>query len=104
MRTAISPRLATRTLPKVVGFTGSHPEDAVGRRGHRRVRGDREPHTEDAARVDRVDHAVVPQPRGGVVGRALALVLVADRRRERLLLGGRPRAAAPPPPVPAPPR
>ena len=52
----------------------SHPEHpeawSVDRRARRRVEAERE----HLARVERVDHAVVPQPRGGVVGVALPLV------------------------------
>src|SRR5215216_726366 len=96
-RSAISPRLATRTLlnitcghlqcvgcggldpPVATSFVGrtarSHPEDAVGRRRDRGVGGGGQPHAEDPAGVDGIDHAVVPEPGGGVVRRALGVVL-----------------------------
>src|SRR3954467_863928 len=91
---AISPRLATRRQSKR-GFTRSHPKDAVaGRRERRAVRGRRQAQTEHPAGVDRIDDAVVPEPSGRVVRRALLLVLRADRCGERLLFLGRPRAAA----------
>src|SRR5512139_528504 len=83
IRSAISPRLATSRVEMVMS---SHPEDAVRRRGDRGVGGSGEAHAEHAAGVDRVDHAVVPQPRGGVVRRALRLVLLPDRGLEVLLL------------------
>src|SRR5580700_4113456 len=79
IRTAISPRLAIRTLLKLFAGTGaSHPEDAVAGRLERGVggRGQREP--EDPAGAGRVDDPVVPQPGGRVVRVALVLVLLAD--------------------------
>src|SRR5579863_4874419 len=98
MRQAISPRLATRRLRirfamRVTRMWPLHAEEAetrvlCGRVAHR---GERE--REDAARLERVDHAIVPEPRGGVVGMALALVLLADRLFESLLLRRRPTAA-----------
>src|SRR2546426_2709728 len=48
-------------------------------------RGD--PEGEHGARVERVDDAVVPEPGGRVVGRALGLVLLTDAPAERLALG-----------------
>src|SRR5262249_20823605 len=48
---------------------------------------------EYCAGVDRVDDAVVPDARGGIVGMALALVLLADRRLERFVIRGAPAAA-----------
>src|SRR5215212_4334218 len=85
-----SPR-GTRT--DVAGRTGSHPEHAELRRCDRRVqrRGERE--AEHAARVGRVDDAVVPETGAGVVGMALVLVLLEQRRLEGPLLLGRPGAA-----------
>src|SRR5438045_5041373 len=52
--------------------------------------GERE--AQHAAGIRGIDDAVVPEPRGGVVGVSLALVLVADRRLEGLLLVLRPGA------------
>src|SRR3954447_22970106 len=75
-RAALVPRASLRV---------SHPEDAVRRRRYRGVGGDGQAHAEDAAGVGGLDDPVVPEPGGGVVGRALRLVLVADRRLERLL-------------------
>jgi hypothetical protein len=78
MRTAISPRLATSTFVMVV--MRSHPEDAVAGVGHRDTGDDVEGEAEHVAGLRGLDHAVVPEPRGGVVGAALAFVLVADGR------------------------
>src|SRR5690349_4350357 len=88
-RTAISPRLATSTVSNILRVIASHPEDAVGHRLERRVRGDRERKSHHGSGVRRVDDAVVPQPRGRVVGVALMFVLLADGRLERLLLVSR---------------
>src|SRR4051794_37847787 len=90
-RTAISPRLATRTVSNI---RHSHPEDAVAELAQRRVGARRQGQPEHGAGRGGVDHAVVPEPGGGVVGMALVLVLLADRRLERLLLLGRPLLAA----------
>src|SRR3954466_4449941 len=90
-RTAISPRLATRTVSNI---RSSHPEDAVAELAQRRVGARGEGETEHGAGLRGVDHAVVPEAGGGVVRVALVLVLVADRRLERLLLLGGPFLAA----------
>src|SRR5688572_4484104 len=73
-------------------FAFSHAEHAEARFLVGRVasRGQREP--EHPARIGRIDDAVVPEARGGVVRVALALVLLADRGLERLLFVLRPRA------------
>src|SRR2546430_1897601 len=42
---------------------------------------------ENGACVERIDHPVVPEARGRVIGRALRLVLLADARLELLALG-----------------
>src|SRR3954451_11459533 len=90
-RTAISPRLATRTVSNI---RHSHPEDAVAELAQRRVGARGEGETEHGAGLRGVDDAVVPEAGGGVVGMALVLVLVADRRLERLFLVGRPLLTA----------
>src|SRR5438552_14604369 len=71
----------------------SHPEDAEFGRADRLVHRCREAQRQRHARVDRVEDAVVPQPRRGVVGMALAVVLLADRLLEGLFLFLRPLAA-----------
>ena len=74
-----------------------HPEDAEARTVlDRRFETGGEGEAQHVAGLDRVDHAVVPQARGGVVGIALVLVFLADGGLEflRLFLG------PPPPPVP----
>src|SRR3954452_11868023 len=116
-RTAISPRLATRTVSNIVSTPpevlyrpkvrsprgplppespsrGSHPEDAVAEFAQRCVGARGEGETEHGAGLRGVDHAVVPEAGGGVVRVALVLVLLADRRLERLFLLGRPLLAA----------
>src|SRR5205085_6108740 len=71
-RQAISPRLATST----VSNTGaSHPEDAEGRVAQRCVGRRGQSQAQHGPGVFRVDHPVVPQPRGRVVGVAMRLVL-----------------------------
>src|SRR5882672_4146575 len=68
----------------------SHPKYAELRFLDRRVQRGGDGEAEQAPRVERVDHAVVPEARARVVGMALALVLLADRLLELLflLLGG----------------
>src|SRR5699024_5472480 len=103
MRSAISARLATRTrvgtcvtelLRDIVDMGSSQPEDAVAHRLQGGVVGGGQGHGEHVAGVDGVDHTVVPQSCGGVVGAALLLVLVADGGLEGLLVLGRPFLAA----------
>src|SRR4051794_41898920 len=82
-RTAISPRLATRTVSNI---RSSHPEDAVAELAQRRVgaRGEGEP--EHGAGLRGIDHTVVPEAGGGVVRGALVLLLLAAQRPGRLFL------------------
>src|SRR5690606_23743305 len=58
------------------GASRLHAEYRCAARRQRGVRTRPEREAEDAARVERVDHAVVPQPRGRMVRVALALVLL----------------------------
>src|SRR5471032_3584185 len=70
-----------------------HPEDAeLGVRDFGVERG-RQAQAQHHAGVGRVDHAIVPQARGGVVRVALVFVLVLDRLFERGFFFYRPRAA-----------
>src|SRR4029453_4797077 len=86
IRQAISPRLAINTLSKGRPVDTSHPEDAEpGRLGGRRVEPGSERKGAHGAGVHGIDHAVVPQARGGVIGMALLFVLLADRRLERFV-------------------
>src|SRR5690606_9638150 len=74
-----------------------HPEHAVARRrcmAREAVHGGSQRQPEHAARVGGIDDAVIPQPRGSVVGMALALVLLEDRLLEPFLFLGRPLLAA----------
>src|SRR5664280_720186 len=87
------PRGPSRTWVETRPAPRSHPEYSVGDRIERDAPNDAECQPEHSAGVARFDDAVVPQACGGVVGVALRLVLVANRRLERLLLLGRPGAA-----------
>ena len=89
---AAAPRRSISSVVVVGSCAASHPEHAELRRLDRRVQRGGERQRQHARVSRRVDDAVVPQPRGGVVGVALRLVLLADRRLERLLLLGAPRA------------
>src|SRR4029077_10798254 len=76
------------------GATPSHPEDAEPRGPARRgIQPGRERQAEHGAGVDRVDDAVVPDARAGIIGMALTLVLLADRRLERFVIRGAPASA-----------
>src|SRR5258705_863992 len=57
----------------------SHPEDPELRRRYRRVEARRQRERQHAARLRRVENAVVPQPRGRIVRRPFELVLVENR-------------------------
>src|SRR5277367_2349121 len=83
MRQAISPRLA---ISSVRNMRPSHAEHAEARWFDRGVQGSGQREAQHAPLVDRIDDAVVPKSRGGVVGIALAFVLRADRRFERFVL------------------
>src|SRR5580698_11307698 len=85
MRQAISPRLA---ISSVRNMRPSHAEHAEARWFDRGVQGGGQRKPQYAPRVDRIDDAVVPKSRGGVVGIALPFVLCADRGLERLVLLG----------------
>ena len=56
-----------------------HAEHAELRRRDRRVEAGRQAKRQRLAGPRRIDDAVVPEARGGVVGRSLALVLLEDR-------------------------
>src|SRR4029453_4237769 len=64
----------------------SHPEHAEALLLDRRIERRRYRQPEDAARIGRIDDAVVPEACAGIVRIALTLVLIADRRLERLLV------------------
>src|SRR4051794_1966559 len=63
----------------------SHPEDAEARLGYGLLERDREPEREAAARVDGIDHAVVPEAGRRVIRIALPFVLRVNRRLESRL-------------------
>ena len=96
IRTAISPRLATRTVlnMRVIVSLGSasHSEHAIAHRAASELRRRRPTPDPSTRRVSiGIDHAVVPQAGGGVVGVPLSFVLLAHRSLERLhlVLGSR---------------
>src|SRR5215469_8313038 len=98
MRQAISPRLATRRLRimfamRVARMWPLHAEEPETRVLVRRVAHGCERERQDPPCLQRIDHAIVPEPRRSVVGMALALVLLANRLFESILLLGRPTAA-----------
>src|SRR5690348_824230 len=72
----------------------SHPEDPEMGLFNGRVEARRNRHCQHAARVLRIDDAVVPQPGAGIIGMALAFVLLADCRLEAVLLRLGPGLAA----------
>src|SRR5688500_479082 len=105
-RTAISPRFAisrrwnirvSETTKSTRGQTtkrtegasvrrGSHSKDAEPRLRDRRVERSGEAQGQRLARPRRIQDAVIPQPRRGVVGGSFALVLLQDGRADVLLL------------------
>src|SRR5215472_17331770 len=60
-----------RSTRNVSNLIRSHPEDAEARRRQRRVCGGGDAEGEHRARVGRIDDAVIPQARGGIVRIAL---------------------------------
>src|SRR4051794_13216382 len=95
-RQAISPRLAISSVRKrryILLFIASHPEQAELRRFDRRIGRSRKAKTKHQPGIGGIDHAIVPEARGGVKGIALLFVLGADRLAEFLLLLGRPALA-----------
>src|SRR5262245_46917521 len=72
----------------------SHAEDTEGGRRDGRVECCRDAEGERVAGLERIEDAVVPEARGGVVGAALGLVLGERRGGELLALLGRHRLAA----------
>src|SRR5258708_13186741 len=83
MRQTISPRLAT-SIRRIIG---SHPEHAeAGGSGFLGAR-QRECQSQNSAGVERVDDAVIPQPRRGVVRVSLPLELLSNGRLEFFFVG-----------------
>src|SRR5690606_9395563 len=92
-RQAISPRLAMRIRSNTAS-PPLHPEHAEAGFPDRRVQRDGERQRQHVARLDRVDDAVVPEPRRGVERVALVLELVDDGLLEGGLVLGADGAAA----------
>src|SRR6476469_9403963 len=65
---------------------GSHPEDAEPGLGNRGVERRLEPDGQHAPGIERVDDPVVPDPGRREIRRALALVVLEDRRLEGIAL------------------
>src|SRR3984893_12390446 len=84
-RTAISPRLAIRTVSKRIS---SHPEHAIGNRLERRLRDDQKGQSQNGSGIGRIDHPVVPEPGGLIVRVALIFILLTNRRLELFFLFG----------------
>src|SRR3954447_19796832 len=71
----------------------SHPEHAELRRRDRGVEGGGDAKPQGHAGIGGIDNPIVPQPGAGVIGMALVLVLVADRRLEGFFILGTPALA-----------
>src|SRR6267378_4017197 len=84
-RTAISPRLAIRTVSNAIS---SHPEHAIGNRLERRLPDDRKREPQHGSGIGRIDHPVVPEPGGRIVRVALVFILLTNRRLELFFLFG----------------
>src|SRR3974377_1065380 len=82
MRRAISPRFAIRSRRTVA----SHPKHAKPRFRDGGVQGSVQPQCQHAARLDRINYTIIPEPSRRVVRMALALVLGTDLRFEILLV------------------
>src|SRR5262245_59709597 len=94
MRQAISPTLAINSFWKRRASDTSTPDNAeAGRLWRRRVEPGGERQSEHGTGISGVDDPIIPQPRRGVIGMALPLVLLAQRSLESLLIGRAPAAA-----------
>ena len=87
LRPAVSSREPSADSSNAAIEMASHPEDAEAGLRDRRVEGGLDAERQDPARVERIDDAVVPQPRRREVRRALALVRLEDRRLEGVARG-----------------
>src|SRR5438477_5841991 len=85
-RQAISPLLAMRIFENIAPSAPLHPEHAEARLLDRRVEAGGQGEAEHHARLGGIDDAVIPEPRAGIVGMALRLVLRQERRLECGLL------------------
>src|ERR1700692_4594381 len=76
-RSRASPR--SRSLASVTAPSRSDPEDAVMRPVDRRVERHTDRHRQRVTGIRRVQYAIVPQLRGGIIGAGLAAVFFPDR-------------------------
>src|SRR3989442_12874367 len=74
----------------------SHPKNPEARLRDRRVVRRRQPERERAPGLGRIQNAVVPDARRGVIGRSLVLVFLEDRLADRPFFLPRERPALPP--------
>src|SRR5919107_1422857 len=89
MRQAISPRLAMRTegrLSFTIALFPLHSEDAEAGLRHRRVERCRKRQSQDTSRLGGQDDPVVPESGCGIIGAALLLIPVSNRRLESFFL------------------
>src|SRR5215469_10612080 len=94
-RQAISPRLAISIFENTARSHAENAEaGAVMPLVDRRVERGGEAERQHVPRLRGIDDAVVPEPRAGVIGMALHLVLLPDRRFELIFRGGAPFGAA----------
>src|SRR3954452_14079303 len=95
-RAARSPRRPTprRPMPRAGPSARSHPEHAETRLWNRRMEGRLDAHGEHAARVERIDDAVVPEAGRREVSRAFAFVGLEDGPLEGVAFFVRDESAA----------
>src|SRR5512146_2143295 len=84
-RVALAP-LRSISMPLMTMLPGSHAEDAEARLLDGRIESRRKAEAQHPPAVGGRDDAIVPEPRAGVIGMTLALVLGADGSLEGFLL------------------
>src|SRR6185369_716660 len=84
------PPLRSISMLLMTTLPGSHTEDAEARLLDGRIKSRGQAEAQHPPAVGRRDDAVVPEPRAGVIGMALALILGADGGLEGLLFLRRP--------------
>src|SRR6185369_1819400 len=81
-RRSVAMPSSTEVWTESLTLLASHPEDAEPGRADRLVHRRRQAERQRHAGVDRIEDAVVPDPRGGIVRMPLAIVLLEDRLLE----------------------